>query len=726
MIDFKIAKECLDLGLPIFPVKVYWSTEKQKFEKQPMVKWEPYQYRLPTEEELHQWFDKPQYNAIGCTTGKLSGIVAIDIDDKNNVDRFPSSVVSQTISGRQHHIFKWTREIRNLEGINGEPLDFRGDGGFIVLPGSSCGDKTYAWIKKDFSKLQSLPQDFLDLIKNAEKRANQPLDLAVEVKEKIKTGDRNNFFKREILSLVNKHDKETAWLHTFALNATFVQEPLDEKELKYKFEHIWDYAQNNPLPPKNNGLISHNSLTSHSETEKKWPAPPSSEAFNGLAGEIVNMIIPNSEADPAAILLNFLISFGSVIGRNPYFVVGATKHHMNEFGLIVGRTAKARKGTAWDYIERLFREIDPTWKHPSGLSSGEGVINYVRDPLIKNKLDKTTGKIEEFTEDEGISDKRVLFVESEFGRILSVKNRENSTLSYILQDSWDGKNLATITKTMLQATTPHVSILAHITEDELVRRLHESEAYSGFGNRFTLICVQRIKVVPNPILDESEFGVIVQKVQQVVDFARTVDEMRRSPEAERFWHEWYINNSLKESFGIIGAITDRDEPHVLRYSCLYALVDMKRTVEMPHIKSAIALWNFSQRSISYIFQNTTGNPLADNIYKLLLEAPRTRDQIINYYQRHKTSAQISTALDQLKKLGKADFVKETSGGRPIEKWFFVSTSEKSEQSEKNLRQNGSNNVIEAKLLEITPRILPDERMVKNPITGLMERASLSE
>jgi len=680
MIDFKLAKEHLDLGLAVFPVKVYWSEQKKKFEKLPMVEWRAYQKRLPTLEELHTWFDKPQYNAIGCTTGRLSGIMAIDIDDPKLFDKFPSSVVSETISGHQQHIFKWTREIRNLEAINGEALDFRGDGGLIVLPDSSCDGKSYKWLKKDFASLTSLPQDFLDLIAESEKKASEPFDHKTAFGAKI--GQRNEVLKRAIASLLNKHDKETAWMYTVALNNSF-PDPLDPKELSKKFDYIDGFVKKNPLQPKSGGLISHNSLISHMEKEKKWPSPPSNEVFSGLAGEIVNMIIPNSEVDPVAILLNFLIAFGSVIGRKPHFVVGATIHHMNEFGIIVGKTSKARKGMAWDYIERLFREIDPTWKHPSGLSSGEGIINYVRDPIVKSKLNKKTGKVEELIEDEGVSDKRVLFIESEFGRILSVKNRENATLSYILQDSWDGKNLATITKNLLQATEPHVSVLAHVTLDELIRRLHESEAYSGFGNRFTLICVQRIKVVPNPRINELEFGAMVQKVQQVVDFASTVDEIRRSPEAEKFWDDWYTANSLKESVGIIGAISDRDEAHVLRYSCLYALADMKRVVEIPHIKSAISLWEYSERSIAHIFQHTTGNPLADNIYQLLLEEPRTRDQIINYYQRHKTSAQISTALDQLKSLGKADFIKETTGGRPVEKWFFVSTGEESDISEKS-------------------------------------------
>ncbi len=71
-----------------------------------------------------------------------------------------------------------------------------------------------------------------------------------------------------------------------------------------------------------------------------WPNPLDEAAFHGLAGEWVNMIIPNTEADPAALLFQFLVTFGNIIGRKPYFMVEATEHHTNEFLLLAGRTSK--------------------------------------------------------------------------------------------------------------------------------------------------------------------------------------------------------------------------------------------------------------------------------------------------------------------------------------------------------------------------------------------------
>lgn len=75
----------------------------------------------------------------------------------------------------------------------------------------------------------------------------------------------------------------------------------------------------------------------------QWPDPLSTAAFQGLPGEIVSVIAPESEADPAAILIQALISFGNVIGRKPFFKVAADRHFTNLFAVLVGDTSKARK-----------------------------------------------------------------------------------------------------------------------------------------------------------------------------------------------------------------------------------------------------------------------------------------------------------------------------------------------------------------------------------------------
>ena len=78
-----------------------------------------------------------------------------------------------------------------------------------------------------------------------------------------------------------------------------------------------------------------------------WPDPPEAPAFHGLAGRVVAAIMPHTEADPVAVLGQFLVGFGCAVGVGPHTQVGATRHTAKEFVALVGKTSKARKGDSW-------------------------------------------------------------------------------------------------------------------------------------------------------------------------------------------------------------------------------------------------------------------------------------------------------------------------------------------------------------------------------------------
>lgn len=88
--------------------------------------------------------------------------------------------------------------------------------------------------------------------------------------------------------------------------------------------------------------------------QPNWPNALSEKALIGLAGKVMELIEPQSESDPAALLIQFLTAFGNSVGPKPYFLVEADKHHANLFSLIVGKTARSRKGTSFGRIRKLF------------------------------------------------------------------------------------------------------------------------------------------------------------------------------------------------------------------------------------------------------------------------------------------------------------------------------------------------------------------------------------
>jgi hypothetical protein len=228
------------------------------------------------------------------------------------------------------------------------------------------------------------------------------------------------------------------------------------------------------------------------EQEPPWPEL-GPQALHGLAGEVVAAIDPHTEADPAAVLVHFLVGFGNLIGREPHFRVGGTEHHTNLFACFVGATAAGRKGTAWGEVLRLLRLADPEWAQDriaGGLSSGEGVIWAVRDPGEDADMDENG--------DPGASDKRLLIIEPEFAAPLRIMEREGNTLSAVIRQAWDSGTLRILTKrNPVRATDAHISIIGHITRDELLRYLNSTELGNGFANRFLWLAVRRSKLLPD-------------------------------------------------------------------------------------------------------------------------------------------------------------------------------------------------------------------------------------
>ncbi|MCA1700704.1 MAG: DUF3987 domain-containing protein, partial [Actinobacteria bacterium] len=215
-----------------------------------------------------------------------------------------------------------------------------------------------------------------------------------------------------------------------------------------------------------------------------WPAPPETAVYHGLAGEIVTRIAPHTEADPVAILSQLLVAFGAAVGRSAWFQVEATRHHANEFLVLIGDSARARKGSSWDHVHRLIGAADPaiTARILTGLASGEGLIWSVRD---------------RHGEDPGAADRRLLVIEPEFASVLKNVSREISTLSPTLRSAWDGRPLAILTRTApARATDAHISLIGHITAAELRHHVNPVELANGLMNRFLLLGCRRVRLLP--------------------------------------------------------------------------------------------------------------------------------------------------------------------------------------------------------------------------------------
>jgi hypothetical protein len=398
------------------------------------------------------------------------------------------------------------------------------------------------------------------------------------------------------------------------------------------------------------------------------PQPPAKfhlreQALYGLAGQVVRTLAPHTEAHPAAILLQFLAAFGNAAGPGLHCLVGPTRHRLNLFVVLVGESSKARKGTSWNQIERLFSEVDQPWVNTRITTARLGAAGLVH--ALRDQQPPT--------------DRRLLAVAEEFASILHTIKRAKGHLSPLLRCAWDSGHLRMLDgSNPLRATNTHISLIAHITERELAQNLDPTDAHSGFANRCLWTSIHRSQCLPSGgALADHELIPITQQLRQTLDWAASTDTvMNRDQTAESLWEECYPDLSQARP-GLFGAATSRAEAQVLRLSAIYAALDRSATITVPHLVAALAVWQYCYASASNLFGTSTGDPTADRI-KLAIEESKdglSRKQIRGLFHGHVSSDKIEAALEQLKSLGVLTHHFQSGRGRHASVWSTLPDAE---------------------------------------------------
>jgi hypothetical protein len=162
------------------------------------------------------------------------------------------------------------------------------------------------------------------------------------------------------------------------------------------------------------------------------------------------------------------------------------------------------------------------------------------------------------------------------------------------------------------------------------------------------------------------------KIAAAIDAAKTVHRVEMTPAAREYWEAIYEKLS-EERPGLLGAITARAEAQTVRLALIYALICCKAEIDVEHLKAAVAVWNYCDESVRFVFGELLGDPVADEILRALQVAGpigMTRTQIRDLFGRNQSANRIGGALAALQKAGRVSFkmVAGENGGRPAEVW----------------------------------------------------------
>src|SRR5262249_2919255 len=168
---------------------------------------------------------------------------------------------------------------------------------------------------------------------------------------------------------------------------------------------------------------------------------------------------------------------------------------------------------------------------------------------------------------------------------------------------------------------------------------------------FLWLCVKRTKYLPDGgEVETVNFAPHVQRLREVICRAKEIRQMHRDAAARAAWHAVYPTLS-DERPGLVGAILGRAEAQVLRLSMLYALLDGTDTIQPAHLYAALAVWEYAEASVTYIFGHATGDPVAETLLAAVENASpqglTTKQILEDVFQRNRRADEITRAMRTL-------------------------------------------------------------------------------
>lgn len=603
---------------------------------------------------------------IGLACGDPSGMWCLDEDDDGEAiaaleathEPLPKTWTVKSGGGGRHRYFRHddrTANLKNSVKFSGS-LDIRTTGGYTILPPSKhVSGKSYSWvISPDKCELASAPDWLIDLCPKHDQKPKSEPKTTSDTTFTVKTDsivDRAKAYCEQVPPAISGNNGHGA---TFALVCRLMEVfgDLDNSEIL----HVLNEWNERCDPPWTQTELLHKISSARSRVTQQITHDDSDDeddhhpimsdlAYHGILGDFVTAVAPETEADPAGILVTLLTMCGNVIGNRPHVSVGEDKHGTNLFAALVGPTSSG-KGMAFGLSKSLLVEADSDWCRTCiafGLSSGEGLVERVQDPESDDPLSS-------------VPLSRLLCFESEFSRPVTAMRREGNTLSPLLRSAWDCQTLEVMTrgKSKLRASNAFLSILANITPEELDKIINGSiEIANGFANRFLWCHVKNARLLPNggatrPIVDH--FG---EPLRQRIEYAKNMGEIRRSFAAQSRWEGVYA--SLRESRGgVYGKATERAAPIVTRLSLIYALLDGSPMIEVQHFEAALAVWQFCDHSARLIFVERdpqTQKPMESldtKLLKMIVSSPGvTRTELRKAISHRVKTDEFDAAINRL-------------------------------------------------------------------------------
>lgn len=564
------AKDYVKKGFPVIPIRFK--------DKQPAIlSWKEYQDRLPSDEELNSWFGNGSNYNIAIICGRLSGIVAVDLDSASAVEfaksnNFPLSPLSKTGKG-YHIIYRYRDGVRNFQKRDDLPgIDFRGEGGYIcVEPSIHPSGQLYQWVTG--KGLGDLPLAELPEIILA-KRPGDKTSLK-ELYHGVPEGSRNEALARLAGS----------WAHDGLSFAECMENA-----------NLWNSKNNPPMAGEDLKEL-HRTVRSIFERHQtsinpEWLEPIPFDDYSALPDfpvellpdmdrEMIKAVSEVNQVDPGLVVLNYLSVLSACIGKKAVVNLISHSEPLNIFTCAIYEFGNRKSTTQAVMTRPLYDYQEQAQGERQDLIRDSLNAHKIREARLA-KLQKQAAGADDFAQrkqlefeaaavakeiDENPVEKAPLYimddVTTEALAIYMAENNESMAIFsteggifqtmagrydkgvnidlYLKAHSGDPFSVHRIGRESKTMQAPCLTMCLTVQPD-VIREIGGNEQFRGRGllARFLYVCCKsqvgyrqrQLKSIPEPLLNQYR--------QHISDLMKIAGhELRFSAEAQLIWDEFY-------------------------------------------------------------------------------------------------------------------------------------------------------------------------------------------
>lgn len=460
--------EYFERGLVVIPLRG----------KIPVIKnWSLFAQKRPSNLLIDLWGKKYPRNNIGLLTGKLSGIIAIDIDKDSALKLVPPSPFVKKGKKGETRFFKYNGEINFKRHDLG--IELLSDGNQTVLPPSIHPEtgKPYVWnglyslIDGDIDELPDLDKDFY------KKTSMIPVERGTE------TSGRHNKLIEICSSMIGRGEDPTS----------IVEELMKYDEENHPDPYFYDKSEPHGGTGFNAALQMYASV---SQTIQRRGGDPSPKKIEIAIGESeIERIIKEEDKKAVKIKASFPEPPGMIKEIRDYILdashkprVGfATASAMSLIGVVSSNKVRYKSSTPNLYqllIADSGEGKDVPLKAPKKVLIKAGLLRYIGldsyrgDKSVVKKFEGQRERIDTLDE-----------VSKLFRSINSRNNSFQSNIAETLTELWNSSHELFMGHTTSEGTTgmvfnPCLSIMGATTPNSFSETFSSSNIMQGFGGRF--------------------------------------------------------------------------------------------------------------------------------------------------------------------------------------------------------------------------------------------------